>query len=234
MSGPAGQADASDDDLEATVNGRLCIVTRKSAPPEGLIRFVAGPDGALVADLKHKLPGRGCWVTANRATIETALARKLFARALKTEVKPAPDLVDQIDRLLLVDLASMMSMARKAGQFVMGSMKVENAVRSGAALATFHARDAAADGVRKIDQARKAFAMMVEEDEIPSFSLLDSAEMDALMGQSAFMHAVALAGQAGEGVVKRATALVSFRNGGKDSGTGGRGGRSSRSDGAGR
>ena len=228
MSGPAGQADAGDDDLEAAVNGRLCIVTRKSAPPEGLIRFVAGPDGALVADLKHKLPGRGCWVTANRATIETALARKLFARALKTEVKPAPDLVDQIDRLLLVDLASMMSMARKAGQFVMGAMKVDNAARSGAALATFHALDAAADGVRKIDQARKAFAMLVEEDEIPSFRLFTGAEMDELMGQNAFTHAAALAGQAGEGVVKRANALVAYRESGNDDGKSGRKGGPSR------
>ncbi|MCX8995587.1 RNA-binding protein [Rhizobiaceae bacterium BDR2-2] len=228
MSGPGPEAEAADDDMEALVNGRLCIVTRQSAPPEGLIRFVAGPDGSVVADLKRKLPGRGCWVTANRATIETALARKLFARALKADVTPAPDLVDRVERLLAADLASMMSMARKAGQFVMGATKVENAVRSGAALATFHARDAAPDGVRKIDQARKAFALMSDEDEIPSFLLLTREEMDVLMGQNAFIHAAALAGQAGEGVVKRATALVGFRDGGKDNRIGGRGGRSSR------
>lgn len=234
MSAPGLEAGADDDDMEALVNGRLCIVTRQSAPPEGLIRFVAGPDGSVVADLKRRLPGRGCWVAANRATIETALSRKLFARALKADVKPAPDLADRVERLLAADLASMMSMARKAGQFVMGSMKVENAVRSGAALATFHARDASADGVRKIDQARKAFALMSDEDEIPSFLLLTREEMDGLMGQNAFIHAAALAGQAGEGVVKRAKALVGFREGGKDMGTGGRGGRSSRQDGAGR
>lgn len=228
MSGPCREAEAGDDDMEALVNGRLCIVTRQSAPPEGLIRFVAGPDGSVVPDLKHRLPGRGCWVAANRATVEAALRRKLFARALKADVKPAPDLAGQVDRLMAADLASMMSMARKAGQFVMGATKVENAVRSGAALATFHAGDAAADGVRKIDQARRAFALAGGEDEIPSFLLLTREEMDALMGQNAFIHAAALAGQAGEGVVKRAKALVCFREGGKDDGTGGRGGRSPR------
>lgn len=233
MSGPGHEAVADDDDIEALVNGRLCIVTRQSAPPEGLIRFVAGPEGSVVADLKRKLPGRGCWVTANRSVIETALARKLFARALKADVKPAPDLIDQVERLLVTDLANMMSMARKAGQFIMGSMKVENAVRSGAAIATFHASDAAADGVRKIDQARKAFALTNDEEEIPSFSLLTREEMDVLMGQNAFIHATALAGQAGEGVVKRAKALVGFREGGTHSWTGGRGGRSPRQDGAG-
>ncbi len=51
----------------------------------------------------------------------------------------------------------MMNMARKAGQFITGAAKVEAAVRSGEAIAVFHSLDAAADGVRKIDQARKAW-----------------------------------------------------------------------------
>ena len=228
MSATDHQVDGGDDDMEALVNGRMCIVTRRSAPPEGLIRFVAGPDGQVVADLKRKLPGRGCWVSANRAVVETAMARKLFTRALKVAANPAADLADQIERLFAADLASMMSMARKAGQFVMGAMKVDNAARSGAALATFHALDAAADGVRKIDQARKAFAMLVEEDEIPSFRLFTGAEMDELMGQNAFTHAAALAGQAGEGVVKRANALVAYRESGNDDGKSGRKGGLSR------
>ena len=36
-------------------------------PVDELIRFVVGPDG-VVPDLKRKLPGRGLWVTAERAT----------------------------------------------------------------------------------------------------------------------------------------------------------------------
>ncbi|HEX2146190.1 MAG TPA: DNA-binding protein, partial [Pseudorhizobium sp.] len=91
-------------------------------------------------------------------------------------------------------------------------MKVDAAVRSGAALAVFHAADAASDGVRKIDQARKAWKLGTDaEDDIPSFSLFTSAEMDELLGQNAFIHAAALAGQAGEGVVKRATMLEKYR-----------------------
>ncbi len=54
-----------------------------------------------------------------------------------------------VDRLLAADLIGMMNMARKASQFVTGATKVDAAVRSGAALAVFHAADAAADGVRK-------------------------------------------------------------------------------------
>ncbi|MGQ3038966.1 MAG: DUF448 domain-containing protein, partial [Neoaquamicrobium sediminum] len=62
---------------------RTCIVTRQGGSPDGLIRFVAGPDMDVVPDLKRNLPGRGCWVTAERTILDKAVAKNLFARALK-------------------------------------------------------------------------------------------------------------------------------------------------------
>jgi predicted RNA-binding protein YlxR (DUF448 family) len=197
-------------------NGRMCIVTRESGSPDELIRFVAAPDGTVVADLKRQLPGRGCWVKIDRALVDKAVSKKLFSRALKAEVTAAGDLGATVDRLLATQLTGMMNMARKAGQFVSGASKVDAAVRSGAALAVFHATDAAEDGIRKIDQARKAWHLGMEtEQEIPSFRLFAGAEMEELMGQNAFIHAAALAGQAGEGVVKRANLLEQYRSGGQ-------------------
>lgn len=212
----AGEPDSDDDERsEIVVNDRTCIVTRESGSPETLIRFVAGPDGRVVPDLKRQLPGRGCWVKTDRALVDRAVQKKLFARALKTEAKADADLGALVDRLLAADLVGMMNMARKAGQFVSGAMKVDAAVRAGAALAVFHAADAAADGVRKIDQARKAWKLGTNaEEDIPSFSLFTGAELDEVMGQNAFIHACALAGQAGEGVVKRANLLEQYRTGG--------------------
>lgn len=198
--------------LEGNVNGRMCIVTRQSGSPDELIRFVAGPDGNVVPDLKRQLPGRGCWVKPERALIEKAIAKKIFARALKRDVKAGPELLALLDRLMSQQLAGMMNMARKAGQFISGATKVDAAVRSGNAIAVFHATDAAADGVRKLDQARKAWELGSDAgNEIPSFRLFSEAEMDELMGQNAFIHACALAGQAGEGVVKRAIMLEKYR-----------------------
>ncbi len=215
MAGPLRE-ERDDDEDGGEMNGRMCIVTRESGSPETLIRFVAGPDGSVVPDLKRALPGRGCWVTAERELVDRAVAKKLFARALKADVKAAPDLGAVIDRLLAAQLAGMMNLARKAGEFVTGSMKVDAAVRSGAALAVFHSLDAAPDGVRKIDQARKAWHLGMEtEEQIPSFRFFTDSEMQELMGQNAFIHAVALAGQAGEGVVKRAILLERYRNGGQ-------------------
>jgi uncharacterized protein len=224
MIAAAVAGDGSADDAELVVNDRTCIVTREAVSPEELIRFVAAPDGTVVPDLKRQLPGRGCWVKVDRALVETAIKRKIFARALKADVKAAPDLGDLVDKLLVADLTGMMGMARKAGQFISGATKVDAAVRSGQTLGVFHASDAAADGVRKIDQARKAWRLGTEsEEEIPSFMLFTAAEMDELMGQSAFIHAAALAGQAGEGVVKRATMLDTYRNGGHSRANGGAG-----------
>ena len=196
------------------MNDRMCIVTRESGSADELIRFVAGPDGTVVPDLKRQLPGRGCSVKANRALVDQAVKKQLFARALKTDVKALPELGAQVDHLLLSQLTGMMSMARKAGQFLSGTTKVDNAVRTGQALAVFHATDAAGDGIRKISNARKAVSFMVDDgEEIPAFRLLSFDEMQELMGDNAFIHAVALAGQAGEGVVKRAKLLETYRGG---------------------
>ncbi|WP_233469618.1 RNA-binding protein [Neorhizobium petrolearium] len=211
---------------EIIVNDRTCIVTRETAPPETLIRFVASPDGRVVPDLKRQLPGRGCWIKAERTLVDRAVSKKLFARALKTEAKADADLGALIDRLLAADLVGMMNLARKAGQFISGATKVDAAVRSGAAIAVFHAADAAPDGVRKIDQARKAWKLGSDaEEDIPSFSLFTGAELDEVMGQNAFIHACALAGQAGEGVVKRATMLEKYRDVGQSGANGGAGRR---------
>ncbi len=219
---PEGARQDADDDAELVVNDRTCIVTRETAEPGTLLRFVAGPDGNVVPDLKRQLPGRGCWVRPERALVDRAVQRKLFARALRRDVKADPELGALVDRLLAADLVGMMNMARKAGQFVTGAMKVDAAVRSGAAVGVLHATDAAADGVRKIDQAKKAWRLGTDaEDDIPSFSFFTSAEMDELLGQNAFIHAAALAGQAGEGVVKRATMLEKYRSAGQSGAVGG-------------
>jgi predicted RNA-binding protein YlxR (DUF448 family) len=79
---------------------RLCVVTREVRPISQLIRFVIGPDGEAVPDLKRKLPGRGVWVTATRDGLGEAIKRKVFARGFKRDVRLPPDLLDRIGPLL--------------------------------------------------------------------------------------------------------------------------------------
>jgi len=194
------------------MNDRTCIVSRKSGPAETMIRFVADPQGVIVADLRGQLPGRGCWVTAERAFVQQAADRNLFARALKSKVSVPADLVSGIDALLVSALTGMMSLARKAGQLVVGSTKADAAVRSGQAIAVLHATDAAPDGIRKMDQARHALAE-AGGGQIAAFQLLPADDMAVLSAGGQVIHVAVLAGQAGEGVVKRAKMLDRFRNG---------------------
>lgn len=193
------------------MNERMCIVTREKLTAEELVRFVLSPSGELVPDLKQKLPGRGCWVTANASYIKQAQKKKLFASALKSKVEMPDNLADLVDDLLAKSALGMINMARKAGQFITGSAKVDASIRSGEALASFHATDAAEDGVRKISQARTFFAKMTEQDKIPSFSLFSSDEMSLAIGEGNYIHSAALAGSAGEGVLKRAKVLANYR-----------------------
>ncbi|HAL06579.1 MAG TPA: hypothetical protein DCP26_04360 [Brevundimonas sp.] len=62
---------------------RQDLASRQALDESRLIRFVAGPDGAVVPDLARKLPGRGLWVAADRVSLEAAIKKNMFARAAK-------------------------------------------------------------------------------------------------------------------------------------------------------
>src|SRR5215471_13934487 len=106
---------------------RLCIATRKTRPVGELVRFVAGPDGAVVPDIKRRLPGRGVWVTARRRIVEEAVRRRAFGRGLKADVKASTDLPDELDRLLEHSALNSLSITHKAGLVIQGFGKVEAA-----------------------------------------------------------------------------------------------------------
>lgn len=194
---------------------RTCIVTRHAGEPDEMIRFVAGPDLSVVPDLKRKLPGRGCWVTAERRRVDEAVRKKLFRRALKAEVTAAPDLGALVDTLMVKALCGGLGLARKAGAVALGSAKVDAAIRSGKALAVFHAFEAAEDGVRKLAQARTATVHLGGPD-IPAYKLLSEAEMGLAMGGTNVIHAAVLAQDAGKAAFRRAVALDRYRGGPPD------------------
>src|ERR1700674_3747572 len=79
---------------------RLCIVTREVKPTDEMIRFVVGPDGSVVPDLKRRLPGRGVWIKASRTAVTQAIRRKAFARGFRRDLRVPPDLVELTEALL--------------------------------------------------------------------------------------------------------------------------------------
>src|SRR5438445_13028990 len=99
---------------------RLCVATREVRPVDELMRFVVGPDGSVVPDLKHRLPGRGVWVTARRHLVEEAVRRRLFGRSFKADVKVSAELADELDQLLERSALNALSIAHKAGLVIQG------------------------------------------------------------------------------------------------------------------
>jgi uncharacterized protein len=130
---------------------RTCVVTRAELTPDDLIRFVVGPDGAVVPDLARRLPGRGVWVTLDRKAVEKAIKIKAFARSMKRQVTASPELPALIERLLVKRSIEALSLANKAGLVLTGFGKVE-AELTRAPLALMHATDAAEDGCHKLNR----------------------------------------------------------------------------------
>lgn len=209
--GAANGIDADDGVLEGAVNPRMCIVTRQTYAAGDLIRFVAAPDGSVVADLKRRLPGRGAHVAAVRTAVDLAVKRKLFRRALKAEVKAGDELGATVDELIRRQALNFMGLARKAGHLVSGATKVDIAIRSGQALAVLHAQDAAADGIRKLTGARLAAVAAGAAEDIPVFVAFTADEMGLAFGGGNVIHAAVLAGDAGAALLKRLEALTNYR-----------------------
>ena len=162
-------------DLQDPTRLRLCVVTRRELPPAELLRFVASPDGVLVPDLAHRLPGRGVWVSATREAVGIALKRGLFAKSLKQPVQTAKDLVEQVEKLLALQARQALSLANKAGLITVGFSKVETAIERGVAVALISASDASADGTGKLARKFKAIQGAAQR-EAPVIQDLSSAE----------------------------------------------------------
>lgn len=192
------------------MNDRKCIVTGQSGDTEQMLRFVAGPDDRLYADLKRNLPGRGCWVTAQRSCVEEAVKKNAFSRALKQKVEVDKGFTDLIDELMVKSALGTLGLARKGGGAIMGSAQVDKAVRAGKALAVLHATNASPDGVRKIAQARRA-TVHLGGPWIEAFSMFGSDELDLAFGGGNVIHAAIMNAGPGKAALKRLQALKFFR-----------------------
>ncbi|MFN6979259.1 MAG: RNA-binding protein, partial [Gemmobacter sp.] len=120
---------------------RRCIVTGERAPKGGLVRFVIGPDGAVVPDILARLPGRGIYVAADRAALDKAARKGLFARAARAPVKAPDDLSGTVEALLLRRVTELIALARKAGQAVSGREKTLDWLVKGQAAILLQASD---------------------------------------------------------------------------------------------
>ena len=129
---------------------RRCIATMERRPQADMIRFVLGPDAQVVPDIAARLPGRGAWVTSDRETLETAAKRGAFARAFKAQVRISPEIAGQVESLLAKRCLSMLGMAKRAGELVLGFEQVREAVREARPACLLAAANASEDQRDKV------------------------------------------------------------------------------------
>jgi predicted RNA-binding protein YlxR (DUF448 family) len=148
----------SNDQLEAHVPERTCILSRRTAPKEELIRLALSPDAEVAPDIRARAPGRGAWIGVTRAELDAANAKgKLKAalqRAFKTNDVTVPaDLGERTEAALRQAALDRLGMEARAGNLINGADRVENAARSGKVHLLIHAADASVDGRKKVDQS---------------------------------------------------------------------------------
>lgn len=172
---------------------RRDIVSGEVMAEEKLIRFVPGPDAVVAPDLARKLPGRGLWVAADRASVNTAAKKNVFARAAKAKVSAPADLADQVEILLKRRLLAALGLARKAGELTSGFEKVSAALTSNKTAWLIEASDGAADGRRKL------WALARKQPNSPGlFGVFTAAELGLALGLENVIHTAFLAGRAAD------------------------------------
>ncbi|MFA5120202.1 RNA-binding protein [Zavarzinia sp.] len=186
---------------------RRCIVTGDVLDRGAMIRYVVGPDGSLVPDLKAVLPGRGFWTRAERAAVQKAEAKHLFAKAAaraghQGPLAVAPDTAGRIEALLTRRCIDLIGLGRRAGAVIAGFDKVDGLLRKEPVAFLLAASDGAADGKRKL----KALSR-----ELPQIDILTSAELSLALGRENVIHAAFKPGRLAEQFLGEAGRLAGFR-----------------------
>jgi predicted RNA-binding protein YlxR (DUF448 family) len=137
---------------------RTCILTRRKATKDALIRLALGPDGTVAPDVRARAPGRGAWISVGRTELDDANAKgKLKAalqRAFKTnEIAVPANLGELTEAALRQGTLDRLGMEARSGNLISGFDRIEAAARAGKVHGLIHAADAGDDGTRALDQA---------------------------------------------------------------------------------
>jgi predicted RNA-binding protein YlxR (DUF448 family) len=198
---PAATAAAAVGD-EPTGPRRRCIVTGQVEPKQRLVRFVVAPDAAVVADVAGRLPGRGLWVTADRAVLADAVRRQAFRRAARQAVAVPDDLPAQVARLVLARCLDLLGLARRAGRAVFGFERVRERLLAGDVGLLL----AAYDG-----DARDRGRLRPLAGRLPVVEILSADEIGQATGRARTVHGAVAAGRFAEAILHESGRLAGLR-----------------------
>ncbi|QFU10232.1 hypothetical protein PARPLA_00203 [Rhodobacteraceae bacterium THAF1] len=140
-------------------------------------------------DLASKLPGRGMYVSAERAVLEEAVKKRLFSRGAKKQVGVPDGLVNAVEAALAKRCTDRLGMARKAGRAVAGFEKVKDWLDKDQCRILLQASDGSERGKSKLYKpgGRGSF-----------FDILTADELGLSFGRERVIHAALAAGRLAE------------------------------------
>jgi predicted RNA-binding protein YlxR (DUF448 family) len=158
MRNPQNEPLSSEDTVDGASPERTCVLTRRKAAKEELIRLALAPDGAVAPDVRARAPGRGAWIGVGRDALDEAVTggklKPALQRAFKTnDVHVPSNLGERTEHALRQTALDRLGMEARSGNLINGADKVETAARAGKVHLLLHALDASEDGRRRMDQA---------------------------------------------------------------------------------
>ncbi len=156
----------------------------------------------MTPDVLGRLPGRGLWVTADRAAIETAVRKRAFSRGARRPLTAPDGLADMVEAALARRVVELLSLARKAGEAVAGYEKVRAWLENGTAAVLIQAHDGSARGRSKLRPPGGP------ETEI---TVLGASELGLAYGRENVIHGALAGGGLTTRVVEEAARLEGLR-----------------------
>ncbi len=184
---------------------RRCLATGEVKPTSALVRFVVAPDGVLVADIAGRLPGRGLWVSAQRAAVELAEKKRLFAKAARCAVSVPASLADDLEARLARQALNLLGLARSAGLVTFGADKVAAALQAGRLIALIEAADGSPREHARVRSAGKGTIHTI----VRCFSV---EELDLALGRENVVHAGLSEGRLSARFLEEVGRLGGFRD----------------------
>ena len=178
-----------------------------------MIRFVIGPNRAVVPDLAARLPGRGIWLSARLDVLEPGRAEadshrqlvRAFARAARGPVAVPSNLPSLLEEALVRRITELLGLARRAGQAMAGFEKAREWLKAHRARVVLQASDGSiAERARFLSGVSAA---------VPVLDPLPGAAMGRLFGRDFVVHVAIAPGKLGESLVMEAGRLTGLRNG---------------------
>jgi len=178
-----------------------------------MIRFVVGPDHAVVPDLAARLPGQGIWLSARGDVLEPGRSEadshrqlvRAFARAARGQVSVPTNLASVLEEALVRRITELLGLARRAGQAMAGFEKAREWLKADRARVVLQASDGSmAERTRFLSGVSSA---------MPVLDPLPGAAMGRLFGRDFVVHVAIAPGKLGESLVIEAGRLAGLRIG---------------------